>query len=152
MAKAMGLDKSYLSQLENGRRPVDEFYVARAADIEKSNLINAQQVRESTASYSDDSIQQRCHRYLSSVLEECRHDEDRLRWTFVELQRHFPLKESRPPAPPLSSARQSAVEATASSHAGAAQQIALESERRQRAAVTSGDKPAPGGGVGRAKK
>lgn len=91
MAKAMNLDKSYLSQLENGHRWVDSFYVNRAAEIEKSNIVNAQQAKDAPAHYGHDSIQERCHQHLRKVLEQYGHDEVRLSWVLVELQRHFPL-------------------------------------------------------------
>lgn len=91
MAKALNLDKTYLSQLENGRRPVQDWVLEKAREIEKSTLVKAQQAREAAASYSKDSIHERCHQYLSQVLDACSGDEDRLRWTFVELKRHFPI-------------------------------------------------------------
>ena len=39
MAKALEIDKTYLSQLENGRKPVDDFYLSKAEGIEKANTI-----------------------------------------------------------------------------------------------------------------
>src|SRR5215469_17271438 len=36
MAEALGLDPSYLSQLENGRRKLDDWYLKKAGEFEKS--------------------------------------------------------------------------------------------------------------------
>lgn len=87
--KALNLDPSYVSQLENGRRPVDFSYVEKLRDLEKSNQVKAQRAEDSL--YSDYSLRTRCHDYLNEVLDACEADEDRLRWTYVELQRRFPI-------------------------------------------------------------
>jgi transcriptional regulator with XRE-family HTH domain len=92
MAKALGLDKTYLSQLENGHRDIDEFYLVRAAEIEKSNKVQAALADKAGTRYDEEAVQSRCHSYLAAVLEECDGDEDKLRWTYVELQRRFPLR------------------------------------------------------------
>lgn len=91
MARAIGLDPSYLSQFENGHRDIDDYYVGKAREIEKSKAVNDRSRAESGTRYSDDAIQERCHKYLAAVLKACRGDEDRLRWTYVELKRHFPI-------------------------------------------------------------
>ena len=39
MAEALGLDASYLSQLENGRRKLDDWYLKKAGEFENSRKI-----------------------------------------------------------------------------------------------------------------
>lgn len=41
MAEALELDPTYLSQLENARRPVDDIYVKKAQKIELSNSVKS---------------------------------------------------------------------------------------------------------------
>jgi transcriptional regulator with XRE-family HTH domain len=92
MADALGLDSTYLSQLENGRRDVDEWYLRKAEEL----LATFEQTRKASEVpvWKIQGIRGKCHLYLDKVLDACNSDEDRLAWTCVELQRHFPLASS----------------------------------------------------------
>jgi transcriptional regulator with XRE-family HTH domain len=88
MAEALGLDPSYLSQLENGRRKLDDWYLKKASEFEKSKsggLIGA-----SSEVYSLESTAESCLAYLRQFLITCK-DPAKIVWTYVELQEHFPL-------------------------------------------------------------
>jgi transcriptional regulator with XRE-family HTH domain len=99
MAKALGLDKTYLSQFENGHREIDSFYLRRAEEIEKSKKVNDAIGEQSGTKYDAESIQAKCHGHLSGWLKQCAGNEHELSWTFVELQRRFPLKQKPAYAP-----------------------------------------------------
>jgi DNA-binding XRE family transcriptional regulator len=89
MAEALGLDPSYLSQLENGRRKLDDWYLKKASEFEKSKsggIISS----VSTEAYSLDSTADSCMAYLRQFLTTCK-DPAKIVWTYVELQEHFPL-------------------------------------------------------------
>lgn len=97
MAQKLNLDSSYLSQLENGRREVDEFYVNRAEELarEFENAhkikISAEAIFESTGQPTRES----CLRYFQQFLETCT-DAAKLGWTAIELKEHFPLNKWAP--------------------------------------------------------
>ncbi len=137
MAQALNLDPTYLSQLENGHRAVDERYVEKALGIEKSNKVKAQEAAASPTRYIEQTIFERCHQYLTRVLEECHHDEDRLRWTFIELQRHFPLMEQR------ERTTETRAQIGAASVLPEAQQAGAESGLSHKAPSTTGKSGAP---------
>jgi transcriptional regulator with XRE-family HTH domain len=92
MAQKFNLDSSYVSQLENGRREVDEFYVHRAEELamefERANKLkaSAEAIFDSTGQPTRES----CLRYLQQFLETCT-DAAKLGWTAIELKEHFPL-------------------------------------------------------------
>lgn len=83
MATALGLDPSYLSQLENAVRPVDEWYVSRAAEIAKSI--------ESKIAGSSAPMGQACEEHLRAFLATCGEDVARLGWTLTVLKETLPL-------------------------------------------------------------
>jgi transcriptional regulator with XRE-family HTH domain len=92
MAQKFNLDSSYISQLENGRRELDEFYVHRAEELarefENTNKLktSAEAIFESTGQPTRES----CLHYLQQFLETCS-DAAKLGWTAIELKEHFPL-------------------------------------------------------------
>jgi DNA-binding transcriptional regulator YdaS (Cro superfamily) len=117
MAERLGLDPTYLSQLENGARPVDPWYIQRAEEIE-SAFGKAKEVKETApAGFDSSGVRERAHAYLDRVLDACDADEDKLRWTLVELQRRFPLEVDHPAHSP-SSAPQSRTAKTVSALLG----------------------------------
>jgi transcriptional regulator with XRE-family HTH domain len=85
MAFKLGLDSTYLSQLENAHRDVDVFYVAKAgemlAEFEKSNF-----TKDETATVP---TRESCLGYLSEFLDGC--TPAQTAWTSVELREHFPF-------------------------------------------------------------
>jgi transcriptional regulator with XRE-family HTH domain len=87
MAQALGLDFTYLSQLENGRRQLDDFYLERAREVarsfENSKSVKVHQTEEAKE------IRRRCHAYLDAVMDSFQADVERLTWTLVELQRRL---------------------------------------------------------------
>jgi len=96
MAQRLNLDPTYLSQLENGRREVDEFYVNRAEELARE-FENASKLRESAEAIFDAAGQptrESCLRYLHEFLETCT-DSAKLGWTAIELKEHFPLDKWR---------------------------------------------------------
>jgi transcriptional regulator with XRE-family HTH domain len=94
MAQKLNLDSSYLSQLENGRREVDEFYVNRgeemAREFEKTHnrKVSTETIFEATGQPAP--TRESCLRYLQQFLETCT-DAAKLGWTAIELKEHFPL-------------------------------------------------------------
>jgi DNA-binding XRE family transcriptional regulator len=89
MAEALGLDPSYLSQLENGRRKLDDWYLKKAGEFEKSKTANIFG-SVTPESYSLQSTAESCVTYLKQFLGTCQ-DPAKIVWTYVELQEHFPL-------------------------------------------------------------
>jgi len=104
MAKALGLDFTYLSQLETGRREVDEWYVMKARElaekIEKSKNVKGYPVETADAVNLIGEIRQRCHLYVDRLLDAYEADgtPDLLVWLVVELERHFPIGPVKSPA------------------------------------------------------
>lgn len=62
------------------RVPVARFYASPDVLREESPEWPAQ-----------DSLTEKCHKYLGDFLESCEGDPERLIWTRIELERHFPL-------------------------------------------------------------
>ena len=94
MAEKLNLDSSYLSQLENGRREVDEFYVNRAEEMARE-FENANKRRAAAEAIAESTGQpaptpESCLQYLQQFLETCT-DPAKLGWTAIELKEHFPL-------------------------------------------------------------
>ena len=89
MAEALGLDPSYLSQLENGRRKLDDWYLKKASEFEKNKAVAPLNSAVSD-SYSLQSTADSCIAYLQQFLTTCK-DPAKIVWTYVELQEHFPL-------------------------------------------------------------
>src|SRR5580692_6666075 len=89
MAEALGLDPSYLSQLENGRRKLDDWYLKKAGEFEKTKSLNIFG-NVTPESYSLQSTAESCLAYLKQFLSTCK-DPAKIIWTYVELQEHFPL-------------------------------------------------------------
>jgi transcriptional regulator with XRE-family HTH domain len=138
MAKALGLDFTYLSQLENGKRDLDDWYLQRANEIalevEKSKNVKGEASRE------ESELRAKCHAYLDETLDACRGDLDQVTWTYVELQRRFPRTQpaTRPENPayrPFNS-----VSAAEAEESAAASERALE--------VQEGRGSQPSGGAG----
>ena len=137
MAQRLNLDSTYLSQLENGRRAVDEFYVQRAEELarefENANKFKASagEIRESIAQGGPS--RESCLEYFKAFLETCT-DAARLGWTAVELKQHFPLdKWARLNSVPDAVAAQAATRAVAE-----VQKRGVVYGRSRKAASTSG--------------
>jgi transcriptional regulator with XRE-family HTH domain len=156
MAEKLNLDSTYLSQLENGRREVDEFYVQRAEELAR-DFDNANKFK-ATAEAMRESLSQGapsreiCLQYLQQFLETCT-DAAKLGWTAVELKEHFPLdKWTRLNSVPDAVATQAAKRAVAEvQHPGvvygrsrkAASTSGKTSSRASRAGAASSSPPAP---------
>ena len=149
MAQKLNLDSTYLSQLENGRREVDEFYVQRAEEFarESENASKSQagigEVREllGKASLS----REKCLEYFRVFLETCT-DAAKLGWTAVELEQHFPLdKWARLNSVPDAVAAQAAKRAVAE-----VQKPGVVYARSRKAASTSGKTSSPASRAGAA--
>ena len=137
MAQKLNLDSTYLSQLENGRREVDEFYVQRAEELarefENANKFKAatDEIRESIAQGAPS--RESCLEYFKVFLETCT-DAAKLGWTLVELKQHFPLdKWARLNSVPDAVAAQAATRAVAE-----VQNRGVVYGRSRKAASTSG--------------
>ena len=94
MAQKLNLDSTYLSQLENGRREVDEFYVQRAEELARE-FENANKFKGATGGVREsigqtEPAHESCLEYFRKFLETCT-DAAKLGWTAVELKEHFPL-------------------------------------------------------------
>jgi transcriptional regulator with XRE-family HTH domain len=156
MAEKLNLDSTYLSQLENGRREVDEFYVQRAEELarefENANKFkaSAEAMRESSGYVTP--TREGCLQYLQQFLEACT-DAAKLGWTAVELREHFPLdKWARLNSVPDAVAAQAAKRAVAEVHQPgvvygrsrkAASTSGKTSSRASRAGEASSSRPAP---------
>jgi transcriptional regulator with XRE-family HTH domain len=137
MAQKLNLDPTYISQLENGRREVDEFYVARAEELARE-FEEANKFKTSTDAMRDapgamEPTRESCLQYLRQFLDACT-DAAKLGWTAVELKEHFPLdKWTRFNSGPDAVAAQAAKRAVAE-----VQQPGVVYGRSRRAASTSG--------------
>ena len=118
MAEALGLDPSYLSQLENGRRKLDDWYLKKAGEFEKNKAAGILSASADSESYSLQSTAESCIAYLRQFLTTCK-DPAKIVWTYVELQEHFPLDKWVEPEPDLSSKVPFAAAMTASKPASA---------------------------------
>jgi hypothetical protein len=85
----LGLDPSYLSQLENGRRKLDDWYLKKAGEFEKTRTTDIFG-RVTPESFSLQSTAESCITYLKQFLSTCK-EPAKVVWTYVELQEHFPL-------------------------------------------------------------
>ena len=137
MAEKLNLDSTYLSQLENGRREVDEFYVRRAEELARESerihqfAVPPDRLNE-TLGYTGPT-RESCLQYLGHFLDACT-DAAKLGWTLVELREHFPLdKWERLNSVPDAVAAQAAKRAVAE-----VQQPGAEPGRSHKAASTSG--------------
>jgi transcriptional regulator with XRE-family HTH domain len=137
MAEKLNLDPTYISQLENGRREVDEFYVTRAEELARE-FEEANKIKSSTEAMREtpghiEPTRESCLQYLRQFLEACT-DAAKLGWTAVELKEHFPLdKWTRFNSVPDAVAAQAAKRAVAE-----VQQPGVVYGRSRRAASTSG--------------
>jgi len=137
MAQRLNLDSTYLSQLENGRREVDEFYVQRADELVRE-FENANKLKISTEAIRESLGQavpspESCLQYLQLFLETCT-DAAKLGWTAIELKEHFPLdKWARLNSLPDAVATQAATRAVAE-----VQKHSVVYGRSRKAASTSG--------------
>ena len=75
------MDRGYLSQLEGGRRAIDDYYLERAETIG----------REQPGSNAAEVSAHACRAYLNQFLATCGDDAAKLGWTLVELKERFPL-------------------------------------------------------------
>ena len=116
MAEALGLDPSYLSQLENGRRKLDDWYLKKAGEFEKTKSLNIFG-NVTPESYSLQSTAESCLAYLKQFLSTCK-DPAKIIWTYVELQEHFPLDKWSAPGVEISSTLPSAAPGLAPKLAG----------------------------------
>src|SRR4051794_17126188 len=94
MGQRLNLDPTYLSQLENGKREVDAFYVQRAEEMarefERENKFQGTSDEVRDAITQAGPSRESCLEYFREFLETCT-DAARLGWTAVELKQHFPL-------------------------------------------------------------
>ena len=99
MAARLHLDSTYLSQLENGRREVDEYYVQCAEEMvgqsEAANQVQAPANVGRETPTQGAPTRESCLRYLQEFLATCT-DPAKLGWTAVELREHFPLNKWAP--------------------------------------------------------
>ena len=116
MAEALGLDPSYLSQLENGRRKLDDWYLKKAGEFEKTKTTNIFG-SVTPESFSLQSTAEACISYLTQFLATCK-DPAKVVWTYVELQEHFPLAKWTEQAEDVSSKSSSVVTIPAPKAAG----------------------------------
>lgn len=110
MAHELGLNRSYLSQLENGARPIQPWVIERVTSIEAGAGKAMMALSEAVRGYgglppSAAALARSCVEHLAQFLEKAGADIVRLSWTVDELHRRFPLtkwdKENRAmmPAP-----------------------------------------------------
>ncbi|HXT13188.1 MAG TPA: helix-turn-helix transcriptional regulator [Candidatus Angelobacter sp.] len=92
MAEKLNLDPTYISQLENGRREVDEFYVRRAEELAQEHENKFKASPEAMREWSAEEVPTResCLEYFQQFLETCT-DPAKLGWAAMELKEHFPL-------------------------------------------------------------
>jgi len=156
MAAKLGLDPTYISQLENGRREVDEFYVQRAEEIARESAgaskiqVPANALHEPLGQGAP--TRESCLQYLQEFLATCT-DATKLGWTAVELKEHFPLNKWAPiNSVPDAVAAQAAKRAVAAVQKravvyGRSRKAASTSEktswRASRAGAASGSPPTP---------
>ncbi|MGH7979375.1 MAG: helix-turn-helix domain-containing protein, partial [Limisphaerales bacterium] len=101
MAEALGLDASYLSQLENGRRKLDDWYLKKAGEFEKSNSTKIFST-PTPESYSMQTTAESCITHLTRFLATC-NEPTQVVWTYVELQQRFPMDKWIAAAPDINS-------------------------------------------------
>ena len=151
MAKELGLDSTYLSQLENDRRPVDEYYITRAGDIavniEKSKSSDVSNAYLAAAAYTHlgDTTLQTTFAELAAKFGQTPAAERKS--LLMNLRAALNELEQREFRADLSSKPLSAEVEQALSAAPAARALAQESGRTQKAAAPSGDKRGPASGA-----
>ncbi|HEX3624279.1 MAG TPA: helix-turn-helix transcriptional regulator [Verrucomicrobiae bacterium] len=106
MAEALGLDASYLSQLENGRRKLDDWYLKKAGEFEKGKTAKIYD-KSTPDAYSMQTSAESCLAYLTRFLGTCKVPAHVV-WTYVELQQRFPLEKWTAPEQEINSAQPSA--------------------------------------------
>ena len=116
MAEALGLDASYLSQLENGRRKLDDWYLKKAGEFERSRATNIFG-KATPETYSMQTSAESCISYLTRFLATCK-EPAQVVWTYVELQQRFPLDKWNAPEAEVSSKPPSSAAETAPKQAG----------------------------------
>jgi transcriptional regulator with XRE-family HTH domain len=156
MAQELNLDSTYLSQLENGRREVNEFYVQRAEEMARERE-NENRFRDSVEAARESLDQaaltrESCLQYFQQFLNTCT-DATKLGWTAVELKEHFPLDKWAPlNSVPDAVATQAAKRAVAGVQKrgvvyGRSRKVASTSgktsSRASRAGAASGSQPVP---------
>jgi transcriptional regulator with XRE-family HTH domain len=97
MADLLKLDSTYLSQLENGHRHVDTWYVQRAQEMMVAFGKSAP--AKPPPAWKVQGMREKSHEALERVLDACHGDDERLAWTYVELVKHFPVSTRILPAP-----------------------------------------------------
>jgi transcriptional regulator with XRE-family HTH domain len=107
MAEALGLDASYLSQLENGRRKLDDWYLKKAGEFEKGKSTKIYD-KTTPEAYSMQTSAESCISYLTRFLGTCQ-EPAQVVWTYVELQQRFPLEKWTAPEPEINSELPSSV-------------------------------------------
>jgi len=99
MAEELNLDPTYISQLENGRRELDVYYVRRAEELaqQRDNANKFQAAPDALRELSMEGMPTResCLEYFRQFLETCT-DPPKLGWAAVELKEHFPLDKWAP--------------------------------------------------------
>ena len=96
MADLLKLDSTYLSQLENGHRHVDNWYVQRAQEMMVAFGKTAP--AKPPPKWKIQGMREKSHLALERVLEACHGDDRRLAWTYIELTKHFPVSKKIVPA------------------------------------------------------
>jgi transcriptional regulator with XRE-family HTH domain len=94
MAHALGLDRSYLSQLETGARTIKPWVLDRVEVIERGVNAGVEKPMafvETSQQSQHGSLLTQCREHLNAFLDKCGADPAKLGWTLVELRRKFPL-------------------------------------------------------------
>jgi transcriptional regulator with XRE-family HTH domain len=96
MAHELGLNRSYLSQLENGARPIQPWVIERVTSIEAGAGKAMMALSDAVRGYgglppSAAALARSCVEHLAQFLEKAGADIVRLSWTVDELHRRFPL-------------------------------------------------------------
>jgi len=151
MAVALNLDSTYLSQLENDRRPVDEYYVTKVNEIElgiekskSSDVSNAYLAAAAYTHLGDNTLHMNLAELASKYGQTPPGERKHL---IVNLQAILHELEQRELRMEISSKPLSAEVEQALSGAPAARQLAQESGRTQKAAAPTADKRGPASGA-----
>ena len=96
MAHELGLNRSYLSQLENGARPIQPWVIERVTSIEAGAGKAMMALSEAVRGYgnlppSASALARSCVEHLAAFLEKAGADIVRLSWTVDELHKRFPV-------------------------------------------------------------
>lgn len=104
-ARILHITRSYLSELETNRRPVQPYIQEKIVEMERVDEVNGQSsspLNDSTSSslamrdeppaaYHVKPLVVECREHLERYLASCQGQDSRLYWTLVELQQNFPL-------------------------------------------------------------